>query len=386
MVNETLGRHGGDEALKLVARRLQAACDANDSMACLGADGFAIVVRDCGDAPHIAQTVERRFLACFTESYLVNGTQLRLAAKAGIALFPADSEDADALFRNAEAALKKARGSSERLLFYTADMNAQAAQALSLENRLRTAIESEQFILHYQPKIQTASGSLCGVEALIRWQDPSESGLVPPAKFIPILEDTGMILEVGAWAIRKALADHDAWRASGLKPPRVAVNVSQIQLRHKHFVAMVREALAASKCGASGLEFEITESLIMEDVEANITKLNAVRDLGVDIAIDDFGTGYSSLSHLARLPINALKVDRSFIANMAQDSDNMSIVSTIVSLAHSLKLKVIAEGVETAQQSQYLKLLRCDEMQGYLLGKPMPVAQLSASLQANESI
>jgi EAL domain-containing protein (putative c-di-GMP-specific phosphodiesterase class I) len=346
----------------------------------VNADGFGIVVRGALDAAGVAHIVENEILACFRESYAANGTELRLAARAGIALFPTDGDDADTLFRNAEAALKKAKGSSERYLFYAAEMNARAAQALSLETRLRTAIESRQFVLHYQPKIALASSRICGVEALIRWQDPAESGLVPPARFIPILEETGMILDVGAWAIQKALADYDEWHARGLQPPRVAVNVSQIQLRQKDFVDMVSSAVKQSIAMPHGLDLEITESLIMKDVEENIRKLKAVRDLGVNIVIDDFGTGYSSLGYLARLPVNALKIDRSFIIKMTSDPDNMTIVSTIIALAHSLNLKVVAEGVETEEQSRFLKLLKCDEMQGYLFSKPLPVEQLAQML------
>lgn len=381
MVNETLGRQGGDDLLRQVAQRLTQACSGTEHLARIDADGFGIVVRGAPDAVGVAQVLEHEILACFREPYTVNATEIRLAAKAGIALFPADGDDADTLFRNAEAALKKAKRSSERYLFYAAEMNARAALALSLETRLRAAVESEQFVLHYQPKVELASGLISGAEALIRWQDPTQSALVPPASFIPILEETGLILEVGAWAVRRALADHDEWQARGLHPPCIAVNVSQIQLRQKDFVSMVRRALEQSKAAPDALELEITESLIMENAEENIRKLKAVRDLGVSIAIDDFGTGYSSLGYLARLPVNSLKIDRSFIIRMTHDPDSMTIVSTIVSLAHSLNLKVIAEGVETEEQSRYLKLLKCDEMQGYLFSKPVAKEQMSTMLE-----
>jgi EAL domain-containing protein (putative c-di-GMP-specific phosphodiesterase class I) len=225
--------------------------------------------------------------------------------------------------------------------------------------------------------VDLAQGTVIGLEALIRWNNP-ETGLVPPMRFIPLLEETGMILEVGRWAIRKALEDYREWRARGLQPPHIAVNVSPIQLRQKNFVNVVRDAIGESPAGAHGLDLEITESLIMEDVQGSIEKLGAVRDMGVSIAIDDFGTGYSSLGYLAKLPVNALKIDRSFIITMAKNADSMTIVSTIISLAHALNLKVIAEGVETEDQRSLLKLLKCDQMQGYLFSKPLPAAEIEA--------
>jgi EAL domain-containing protein (putative c-di-GMP-specific phosphodiesterase class I) len=260
-------------------------------------------------------------------------------------------------------------------------MNAAVAETLLLENKLRQALETEQFVLHYQPKVDLLTGALSGFEALIRWNDP-ETGLVPPLKFIPLLEDTGLILEVGRWAMRKALRDYQEWHEQGLRPPRIAVNVSPIQLRQKDFVSVVREVVAGS--ALQGLNLEITESLLMEDTEENIEKLRAIRAMDIDIAIDDFGTGYSSLRYLAKLPVNALKIDRSFIITMADNPDSMSIVSTIISLAHSLNLKVIAEGVESEEQRKFLKLLKCDEIQGYLVSKPVPAENIPSMLEARK--
>ena len=380
MVNETLGRHGGDELLRLVAQRLEHACQGKDNLAHVSADGYGVVIRGARDAADVAHAVESRLLGCFGEAYAVNGTELRLAAKAGIALFPSDGNDADTLFRNAEAALKKAKASGERYLFYAAEMNARAAQALSLETRLRVAVEARQFVLHYQPKIELASGRICGLEALIRWQDPT-GGLVAPGHFIPLLEETGLIIEVGRWALAQALDDYRDWKARGYDAPRVAVNVSSIQLRQKDFVDTVSNVIAEMKGVPHGLDIEITESLIMQDIEGNIVKLKALRDMGLNISIDDFGTGYSSLGYLARLPVDTLKIDRSFIISMATNADSMAIVSTIISLAHTLNLKVIAEGVETEEQSQFLKLLKCDELQGYLFSKPLPKAQIESLLK-----
>jgi EAL domain-containing protein (putative c-di-GMP-specific phosphodiesterase class I) len=264
-------------------------------------------------------------------------------------------------------------------------MNARAAQTLSLETRMRKAVEAQQFVLHYQPKIELASRRICGVEALIRWNDP-ENGLIPPGHFIPLLEETGLIIEVGQWALEQALAHHRDWLTRGYDAPRIAVNVSSIQLRRKDFVDMVSKVIGDVKTRPQGLDIEITESLIMEDIQGSIVKLKALRDMGINISIDDFGTGYSSLGYLARLPVNALKIDRSFIIGVGNDADSMTIVSTIISLGHSLNMKVIAEGVETEDQSNTLKLLRCDEAQGYLFSKPLPREILEARFLASPSL
>jgi EAL domain-containing protein (putative c-di-GMP-specific phosphodiesterase class I) len=258
-------------------------------------------------------------------------------------------------------------------------MTAQVAEILALGTKLRKAIELEQFVLHYQPKFDVATGKTTGVEALIRWNDP-DMGLVPPLRFIPILEETGMIFEVGRWALRQAVRDQQRWRGTGLPVTRVAVNVSARQLRDQHFVRDVQLVLASQEGLMPALELEITESLLMEDIEHNIERLKTLRDLGVTIAMDDFGTGYSSLNYLARLPMDALKIDRSFIVGMPQSRESRTIVSTIISLAHSLGLKVVAEGVETEEQRNLLRLLKCDEMQGFLLGHPVASDEIASFL------
>ncbi len=379
-VNDTLGRGAGDEYLRQVARRLQSAVREQDTVARIGADCFAVAVGGITQLSDAAHTFADRIVAAFREPIVAGGQELRVALKAGIAVYPNDGDAADALFANAEAALKKAKATGERYLFYQPEMNAKVAETLLLENKMRRAIEKEQFVLHYQPKVELASGKISGLEALIRWNDP-ETGLVPPMQFIPLLEETGMILEAGRWAIRKALEDYRKWHAEGLQPLRIAVNVSPIQLRQKDFVDIVRNAISESGEGPHGLDLEITENVIMENIEDNIEKLRAIRDLGINIAIDDFGTGYSSLGYLARLPVNALKIDRSFIITMDKGPDSMAIVSTVISLAHSLKLKVVAEGVDSEGQSRLLNLLKCDEIQGYLFSKPLPADILLRFLQ-----
>jgi diguanylate cyclase (GGDEF)-like protein/PAS domain S-box-containing protein len=379
-INETFGHRGGDELLHLVARRLENAFRSKDYLARIGADGFGLVVRGVKDAAAVVHLVENQLLACFQEPYSLNGRELRVAAKAGIAMFPADGGDADTLFKNAEAALKKARESGERHLFYAADMNARAAHALSMETRLRRAVEEQQFVLHFQPRISLAADSICGLEALLRWNDP-ETGLVPPSQFIPLLEETGLILEVGRWAVQHTLAQRLAWHLKGLRPPRIAVNVSASQLRQADFVRVIRDSLDTAGVGQHGLDLEITESMVMKDVEGSIAKLRALREMGINLAIDDFGTGYSSLSYAARLPINSLKIDRSFINGMAASPHDMAIVTTIIALARSLNLGVVAEGVETAEQSRLLALVKCDEAQGFLFSKPLPAAGIEPLLR-----
>jgi EAL domain-containing protein (putative c-di-GMP-specific phosphodiesterase class I) len=293
------------------------------------------------------------------------------SAKVGVALFPDDGADADTIFRNAEAALKKAKASGDRYLFYRRKMTGAVAGKLTLENQLRQALDNEEFVIHYQPKVNIVSGKLTSAEALIRWNDP-RTGLVPPGRFIPILEDIGLIYEVGRWALRKAIEDYLRWRAAGLAAVRIAVNVSPLQLRNRNFIADITQAIGIDTHAAAGLELEITESLIMADVRHSIVSLQAFRAMGVSIAIDDFGTGFSSLSYLSKLPLDTLKIDRSFVIDMTTGPQGLALVGTIITLAHALKLKVVAEGTETEEQSRLLRSLTCDEMQGYLFSKPVP--------------
>ncbi len=369
-VNDTLGRQMGDELLKQVAQRLlQASRDMFD-VARIGINSFGIAVTDARDAGAVAVAVDHLLRTCFGAPFVLGGTELRMAAKAGVALYPMDGADAETLLRNAEAAVNKAKASADSLLFYTSEMNTRVAEALGLEGRLREALERGQFVLHYQPKRCLATGALAGAEALIRWNDP-DRGLVPPGLFIPILEETGLIYDVGRWALRQALADNHRWRQAGYAPQRVAVNVSFLQLHHRSFVFEVREALAFDPAAGAGLELEITESMVMENVEHSRSSLHALREMGISIAIDDFGTGFSSLSYLATLPADTLKIDRSFIMGMDTGPQGQALVSAIINMGHSLGLKVIAEGVETNEQCSRLALLGCDEIQGYLLSRPV---------------
>jgi EAL domain-containing protein (putative c-di-GMP-specific phosphodiesterase class I) len=338
----------------------------------MGADQFAVVLPDVSHEAGVARSIEKTLAAFLNHAFSLNDVVYRIAAKAGVALFPDDGTDADTLFKNAEAALKKAKVSGDRYLFYARKMTETVAGSLGIENRLRQALEQEQFVLHYQPKVNLVTSKITGAEALIRWNDP-QIGLVPPARFIPILEEIGLIHEVGRWALHKAIEDYQRWRSAGLMAVRIAVNVSPLQLRSRSFITEIEEAISMSPEAAAGLELEITESLIMEDVDHSIISLLAIRAMGVTIAIDDFGTGFSSLNYLFKLPVDTLKIDRAFVVDMTSGSGGLTLVSVIVNLAHALKLKVVAEGVETEAQLRQLRLLHCDEMQGYLFGKPVPV-------------
>jgi len=378
-VNDSLGRTAGDELLKLIGERLREAAGDDGSLARTGSNTFAVSLAGITIAD-VAHTLEEKLFSVLSGPFTVAGQELRLAFKCGVALSPDDGSDAEALFQNAEAALQKARDSGDKYMFYAPQMNSRVAEILSLENKLRIAIVDEQFELHYQPKVDLAGNRITGLEALIRWRSP-EMGLVSPAEFIPILEETGMITEVGTWAMNQAVSQYAVWQAAGLQPPPIAVNVSQVQLKRRDFVTTVEQAIAMAGKPEHGLDLEITESMIMEDIESAIEKLKTIRELGVGVSIDDFGTGYSSLRYLTRLPITALKIDRAFIQHMATNADDVAIVSTVIALGHNLKLKVIAEGVETEEQRKFLQLLKCDEFQGYLFSKPVPAEQVPALLK-----
>jgi diguanylate cyclase (GGDEF)-like protein/PAS domain S-box-containing protein len=370
-INDSLGQPAGDALLRQVAEWMTRNTGDANLLARLGADHFAVVLPEVRKEGDVARLLEKTLDAFLEHPFRLNNAVFRIAAKVGVALFPDDGGNADTLFKNAEAALKQAKARGDRFLFYTQTMTATVAGTLTLENQLRQALDRSEFVLHYQPKVNLASGKLTGAEALIRWNDPS-TGLVPPGRFIPILEEIGLIHEVGRWALRKALEDYLHWRAKGLAAVRIAVNVSPLQLRHRGFVAEIEQAVSIDAHAAAGLELEITESLIMEDVKHNIASLQAIRATGVRIAIDDFGTGFSSLSYLSKLPVDTLKIDRSFVIDMTASPEGLALVSTIINLAHSLRLNVVAEGVETEEQSRLLRLLSCDEVQGYLFSKPLP--------------
>jgi diguanylate cyclase (GGDEF)-like protein/PAS domain S-box-containing protein len=370
-INDTLGQAAGDTLLRQVADWLTQTIGDADLLTRFSADHFAVLLPDVRHEEEVGRQVEKTLDAFISHPFHLNGEEFRIAAKIGIALFPHDGTDAATLFKHAEVALKKAKVGGDRYLFYAQRMTETVAGRLTLENQLRRALDREEFVLHYQPKVNVATGQVAGAEALIRWNDPA-TGLVPPGRFIPILEETGLIYEVGRWALHRAIKDYLRWVRAGLAAVRIAVNVSPQQLRHRDFVADIKLAVGVDPAAATGLELEITESMVMQDFKQNIASLHAIRAMGICIAIDDFGTGFSSLSYLAKLPVDTLKIDRSFIIDMDAGREGSALVATIIGLAQALKLKVVAEGVETAGQLRLLASLGCDEYQGYLFGRPVP--------------
>lgn len=383
-INDALGRRVGDALLAQIAERMTQAGGGAGGLGRVSGDCFALLITGVQSDEDAARRLERQLHACFGSPFRIDSHELRVSAKAGLALFPSDGTQGEVLFANAEAACKKAKEGGDRYLFYTQRMNDAVAENLRLENKLRQALERNEFVLHYQPKVDLGARRIVGMEALIRWQSP-ELGLVPPMRFIPLMEETGLILEVGAWALRKAASDHREWLRRGLPAPRIAVNVSAIQLRQREFVEAVMDALDGGAMPPA-IDLELTESLLMKDVEGNIAKLRAIRARGVRIAIDDFGTGHSSLAYLARLPLDAVKIDRSFIVTMLGDPAAMTLVQSIVSLAHSLGLTAVAEGVDSEEQASVLGSLQCDEMQGYLVSKPLPWDEAGALLHAQATL
>lgn len=380
MVNDTLGRQGGDALLRALTSRLRELVRDQDTVARIGPDSFALAFQGVWRSEDVAHAVDVRSRKLFGQPFVINDEELRVSASAGIAMAPGDGTTPEALFANAEAALRNAKTRNERFLFYQPEMNVRAAETLRLENRLRQAIENDELVLWYQPKIHLKTGKVTGFEALMRWQHP-ESGLIPPAQFIPLLEQTGLILDAGNAALSRVARDCRDWTAQAIAVPRIAVNVSPLQLRQKNFVSIVIEAAARTEEAGSSLDLEITESVIMDNVEAIIPMLQTIRGLGVEIYVDDFGTGYSSLAYIARLPIHSLKIDRSFVVGMTQSADSLAIVKSVISLAHALRLHVVAEGMETDEQAALLRQLKCDQAQGYLISPPVSAADVPALLR-----
>ncbi len=375
VINDTLGHSVGDELLREVASRLQHAVRETDMVARLGGDEFIVLLPDIRNAADVV-TVARKVIGAFSRPVLVGSTELYTSPSIGVSMFPADGADADTLLRNADTAMYHAKAAGRNnYQFYAAEMNLAATQRLDLERKLRQALAHGELALVFQPQLRAEAGSdqwlPIGVEALARWHHPGD-GTISPARFIPVAEETGLIVPLGEWVLRTACRQVKAWLDDGLPPIKVAVNVSARQLHRRDFLETVAGILAETDLPAEMLELEVTESVAMDNPEESIKLLQAIRRMGVSIAIDDFGTGYSSLAYLKRLPIDYLKIDRSFVADIEQDLNDRAIAFGTIALAHSLGLKVIAEGVETADQLDLLRGNRCDEIQGYFFSPPLP--------------
>ena len=378
-ITKTLGVLAGDKVLLATAERLRLALGKDDFVARLGADRFVAVV------PHLEQEAQAREVSivihqCMNDVFRVDGQELFVKASVGVSFYPRDGLEWSDLFRNAESALYGAKadgGSSYQA--YKPEMDSLGKERLIMETALYHALEKQQFVLHYQPQFDLFSGQMIGAEALIRWQHP-EFGMISPCEFIPLLEETGLIVSVGEWVLRTACAQNMQWQDAGLPPIRIAVNLSAIQFRQPGLALTIRKILQETGLYPEYLELEITENIAMHAEEMVIAILDELRAIGIQIAIDDFGTGYSSLSYLKRFPIDKLKIDQSFVRDCKGGINDGGIVMAIIGMGRSLKLKVIAEGVETLMQADFLKLNGCDEVQGYYYGKPMQGSELARLL------
>jgi diguanylate cyclase (GGDEF)-like protein len=385
-INDTFGHGEGDRLLQAVADRLVRSVRESDlvsrpeappAISRLGGDEFTVLATGVADVRDLAK-VARRLLEVLQRPFFLGGHEVVITGSVGIAAFPGDGDDADALLRNADAAMYHAKQEGRNnFQFYAASMNAVALQRLILETRLRGALERGELQVHYQPKLAAADGSLAGIEALVRWPD-AEHGMLMPDAFIPIAEETGMIGALGAYVLRQSCDDRVRFDASGLPPAPVCVNLSPQQFRSGDVVALVEHALAESGLEPHWLELEITESMLLRDEKVVVAALRELRARGVRVAVDDFGTGYSSLSYLRTLPVDSLKIDRSFVRGIAESAGDAALTAAIVSMGHALRLRVVAEGVETDGQRALLERWGCDELQGYLFAHPMPAAALEA--------
>ncbi len=378
-IQDTLGRAVGNRLLQLTASRLQQSVPENTTIAKIDGDEFAILLTQIDGAETVVEFINK-INEALNESFLIDEHEIFLTLSIGISIFPDDGKDAATLTKNASIAMHRATDKGgDNYQFYAAGMNDEAVKRMTLENNLRRALEREEFRVFYQPKVNAKTGQIGGVEALVRWQHP-ELGLIPPSEFIPLAEDTGLIEPLGEWVLRTACAQSHSWDASGFNSMFISVNLSPRQFQQANLLEIITEILETTEVNSSCLVLEVTESSIMKNTETAIETLRELKKMGIKIAIDDFGTGYSSLGHLKRLPIDILKIDRSFVCDVTTDADDAALVMAIISLAHNLSLKVLAEGVETEEQLKFLQLLRCDGWQGYLFSKPVAAEDLKPLL------
>ncbi|TCV89658.1 EAL domain-containing protein [Sulfurirhabdus autotrophica] len=384
-INDSLGHDIGDKVIVEAGHRLLSTVRDGDTVARLGGDEFVVVLTDIASELDVSM-VAHKALDSLSQPLAMNGTEFYPTASIGISLFPRDGHNAQVLLKNADTAMYRAKDAGRNnYQFYAQDMNARAMDRLTLESGLRRALERKEFILYYQPKVNLVSGEIEGMEALLRWQPPGQK-MVSPLDFIPIAEETGLIVPIGEWVLRTACAQYAAWKNAGVNVCRIAVNLSARQFMQQNLVEVVSRVLHETECDAAGLELEITESIIMENPDAAVETLRTLSNMGIKLAIDDFGTGYSSLSYLKRFPIGYLKIDQSFVRDITTDADDAAIATAVIALAHSMKLQVIAEGVETAEQLQFLRDHNCDQMQGYFFSPPLPAEQVVKLLKEGRGL
>ncbi len=375
MINDSLGHHAGDELLKAVSKRLLTNAREEDTVARLGGDEFTVILEGITSSED-ATIVARKILDVMSKPFILDGHEVFVTTSVGITIFPIDALDIDELLKNADTAMYRAKEyGKNNYQFYTADMNAKAVEHLIMESSLRHALERDEFVLHFQPQVDLHSREITGMEALLRWNHP-DLGLLYPNQFMLLAEETGLIISIGEWVLKQACKQAVEWLGAGIPPLRIAVNLSALQFRKNDLVETIAGILDSVGLDPQFLELEITESFLMEDVDSAITKLQDLSALGVHLAIDDFGTGYSSLSYLKRFPLNTLKIDQSFIRDISTDSDDAAIAEAIIALAQSLHLRVMAEGVETEEQLNFLRTRGCDQVQGFLVCRPVPAADI----------
>ncbi|MBF0519812.1 MAG: EAL domain-containing protein [Nitrospirae bacterium] len=381
-VNDTLGHDMGDLLLKQTAKKLPNCVRDTDTVAHVGGDEFVVIlpfIKKVQDAALVAEKI----IETLSEPFLLDGHECFVGASIGISVYPSDGDDIDTLLKNSDIAMYQAkeRGRSNYQFFNT-EMNSRALRRLKLENNLRKALERNEFVLYYQPKINLSTGKVCAAEALIRWLNPKH-GIISPVEFIPLAEETGLIIPIGEWVLRTACKESIEWQRAGYPPIVIAVNLSVKQFRSENLIKTIEDILDETQLRPELLELELTESIVMEDAEKAIKVLRNVRDKGIHVAIDDFGMGYSSLSYLKRFPICRLKIDRSFVRDITTDPDDEAISTAIIAMSHSLKLDVTAEGVETYEQLEFLRALKCDEAQGYLFSQPLPAKEFLEFLDSS---
>jgi diguanylate cyclase (GGDEF)-like protein len=381
-LNDSLGHFAGDKVLRAVADRLRGTVRVEDTVSRMGGDEFVILLKHLA-LPADAIEVARKVIDVLSNPMVIDEHELRIGSSVGISVYPEHGDSATRLIANADAAMYHVKKSGRsNFAFFTPEMSNFFPKRLALESELRAALEKNQLVLHYQPKVDMRSGGIVGVEALVRWQHP-QRGLIAPSEFIPFAEETGLIVPLGRWVLREACRQNRAWQDLGLANLVVGVNISGVQFQQRDLVETVASALEASGLAARHLELEITESVVMQNAPEAIIMLDELHRMGVGLSIDDFGTGYSSLNYLKRFPIDTLKIDQSFIRDISSDSDDAAIVQAIIALAHGMRLRVVAEGVETNGQLEFLRALGNDQYQGYLYSRPLPAHEMERRLSAN---
>jgi diguanylate cyclase (GGDEF)-like protein len=383
-INDSLGHPTGDKLLQSIAERLAACVRSSDTVSRQGGDEFVVLLAEMEQSEDAAVTA-RRMLQTVAEAHFIDDHDLHVTTSIGVSVYPDDGLDADTLIKNADTAMYQAKENGRQSYqFFKSAMNVRAVERQSLEEGLRRALERQEFMLHYQPKINLKTGEITGAEALIRWTHPLR-GSVSPGEFIPVAEDSGLIVPIGKWVLLEACRQAQSWVAAGLPPTTMAVNISAMEFRDQHFLPGVLEILESTRMDPSSLELELTESVLMKRTDSTEFILKAIRAIGVQVAIDDFGTGYSSLSYLRKFPIDALKIDQSFIRQITTAPHDTHIVAAIISMGRSLRLRIVAEGVETSEELRFLQVHECDEAQGYYFSRPVPPEQFAKLLETGVS-